>query len=75
MRFCVCLCIGECVQIYLVKEAVPGDPTTATHGKITFCDLAGSENLKQSKAEGVHQKETAHINKSLFCLGTWFSGC
>jgi kinesin family protein 12 len=39
-------------------------------GKIHFVDLAGSENLKQSKSTGQGAKETGSINRSLFCLGT-----
>lgn len=54
-------------QIYVTMDE--HDPLAVRTGKITFVDLAGSENLKQSGSAGVHQKETAHINRSLFCLG------
>jgi len=44
------------------------------YGKISFIDLAGSENLKTSGITGgEHLKETANINKSLFALGTVIS--
>ena len=38
-------------------------------GKITFCDLAGSERIKKSGASGATQKEAIEINKSLTALG------
>lgn len=37
--------------------------------QVSFVDLAGSERLKDTKSEGVMQKESAMINKSLFVLG------
>jgi len=38
-------------------------------GKIVICDLAGSERLKKSLADGDNQKESIEINKSLTALG------
>merc|ERR1719161_658893 len=38
-------------------------------GKITLCDLAGSERLKKSEATGDQMKEAQSINKSLTALG------
>ncbi|CAD7930080.1 unnamed protein product [Amoebophrya sp. A25] len=38
-------------------------------GKITFCDLAGSERIKKSGASGMAMKEAVEINKSLSALG------
>uniref|UniRef100_A0A7S1NSE7 Kinesin-like protein n=1 Tax=Eutreptiella gymnastica TaxID=73025 RepID=A0A7S1NSE7_9EUGL len=40
-----------------------------THGVLQLIDLAGSERLKQSGAEGLQLKEAQHINKSLSALG------
>ncbi|GAB5361717.1 hypothetical protein AAMO2058_000736800 [Amorphochlora amoebiformis] len=45
------------------------DKDSTIRGKISFIDLAGSENVKYSHAEGVTLKETNNINKSLFTLG------
>jgi kinesin family protein C1 len=42
-------------------------------GSMIFIDLAGSERLNSSKAEGVRLKETQSINKSLSALGDVFS--
>merc|ERR550534_1551315 len=39
------------------------------NGKITLCDLAGSERLKKSEASGDQIKEAVAINKSLTALG------
>jgi len=41
--------------------------------KITICDLAGSERLKKSLAEGDVAKESIDINKSLTALGDVFA--
>ncbi|KAJ3127283.1 Kinesin- protein 12 [Nowakowskiella sp. JEL0407] len=56
---------GEYVDEYGCK--------TATHGKISFVDLAGSEKLKTSRASGQTLKETLNINKSLLTLGNCIS--
>ena len=51
-----------------------GVQTTMRYGKLSFVDLAGSENLKQSKSSGAEAiSETAAINKSLFSLGAVIS--
>lgn len=42
-------------------------------GKLNLCDLAGSERLARSKAEGSRLKETQAINKSLSNLADVFS--
>jgi hypothetical protein len=53
--------------------AVPLVPTMR-YGKLIFVDLAGSENLKQSKSSGADaMAETCAINKSLFTLGAVIS--
>lgn len=41
----------------------------ALSGVLNLIDLAGSERLNQSKAEGDRLRETRHINKSLSALG------
>lgn len=42
---------------------------TTIDGAINLIDLAGSERLHKSKAEGDRMKEALSINKSLSCLG------
>ena len=38
-------------------------------GVMTFVDLAGSESIARSKAEGKHATEAKNINRSLLTLG------
>jgi hypothetical protein len=45
----------------------------AVSGCLNLCDLAGSERLSRSGAEGERKKEAAAINKSLSCLADVFS--
>jgi kinesin family protein C1 len=42
-------------------------------GSLNLCDLAGSERLSRSGAEGDRKKETQAINKSLSCLADVFT--
>eukprot|EP01138_Halocafeteria_seosinensis_P002500 gb/GECG01002557.1/.p1 GENE.gb/GECG01002557.1/~~gb/GECG01002557.1/.p1 ORF type:complete len:1118 (+),score=210.17 gb/GECG01002557.1/:1-3354(+) len=43
------------------------------NGNLNLCDLAGSERLDRSGAEGQRLKETQNINKSLSCLADVFT--
>lgn len=43
------------------------------NGNLNLCDLAGSERLDRSCAEGQRLKETQNINKSLSCLADVFT--
>ena len=49
------------------KEEV--EDTTVTNSQLYLIDLAGSERLSRSKADGATRLETQHINKSLSALG------
>ena len=40
-----------------------------TKGTLTLCDLAGSERISKTEAEGQRLVEAAAINKSLSALG------
>ena len=78
---CSCVCFGvlshehlltfvcRCVYISDLRNNKSRRCASSRVGKVNFVDLAGSENLKTSGSQGVHQKETGHINKSLFTLG------
>lgn len=40
-----------------------------TRGTLTLCDLAGSERISKTEAEGARLVEAAAINRSLTALG------
>lgn len=44
-------------------------PSVALEGRLVLCDLAGSERVSKTHAEGKTLVEAAHINKSLLVLG------
>jgi len=55
--------------VYVETKDLQDEEASSVYGKISFIDLAGSENVKQSQSEGIALKETNNINKSLFALG------
>ncbi|CAG9578158.1 putative kinesin [Leishmania major strain Friedlin] len=44
-------------------------PTIALEGRLVLCDLAGSERVSKTHAEGKTLDEATHINRSLLTLG------
>jgi len=50
-------------------EATNKKTKMVSTGKLTLCDLAGSERLKKSEVTGEAMKEAQSINKSLSALG------
>merc|ERR1712078_797371 len=50
-------------------ECTVSEPEQVILGKITLCDLAGSERPKKSEVSGDALKEAIEINKSLSALG------
>merc|ERR550537_537139 len=53
----------------VVLTGVDESTGRVSSGKMTLCDLAGSERVKKSEAEGEQLKEAIAINKSLSALG------
>ncbi|CAJ1422771.1 unnamed protein product, partial [Effrenium voratum] len=53
----------------IIIEATAKDTDQVIYGKITLCDLAGSERPKKSEVSGEALKEAIEINKSLSALG------
>lgn len=53
----------------IVIESTNRKTKQVSTGKLTLCDLAGSERLKKSEATGSQLKEAQSINKSLTALG------
>lgn len=58
---------SHCVLTLNIKQTLKGG--TVKKSKINFADLAGSENVKKTKASGKLLKEAKSINKSLSALG------
>jgi len=53
----------------IIVECMVKDTDQVLYGKITLCDLAGSERPKKSEVTGDALKEAIEINKSLSALG------
>jgi len=53
----------------IIIECTVKDTGQILYGKITLCDLAGSERPKKSEVSGDALKEAIEINKSLSALG------
>jgi len=53
----------------IIIECVVKETEQKVYGKITLCDLAGSERPKKSEVIGEALKEAIEINKSLSALG------
>mmetsp|Transcript_120640 Transcript_120640/g.303298 ORF Transcript_120640/g.303298 Transcript_120640/m.303298 type:complete len:1307 (-) Transcript_120640:181-4101(-) len=53
----------------IIIECVVKETEQVLFGKITLCDLAGSERPKKSEVSGEGLKEAIEINKSLSALG------
>ncbi|KAF8286145.1 kinesin [Trypanosoma cruzi cruzi] len=61
---------SEKTRTVVVKEGELSDaPTMALEGRLVICDLAGSERVSKSHAEGKTLDEATHINGSLLVLG------
>ena len=56
------------IKVAATKKSGRSAGMTA-HGKLNLIDLAGSERLKSTNAEGVRLKEAQNINRSLSALG------
>eukprot|EP01137_Pigoraptor_chileana_P002394 Opistho-2@2295 len=60
---------GEEEGLDYAAIGLPQGQDVVLRGKITLCDLAGSERVSKSQATGVQLHEAKHINRSLLELG------
>nr|CCC90903.1 putative kinesin [Trypanosoma congolense IL3000] len=56
-------------KVEVSRGDASGTPTLALQGRLIICDLAGSERLSRTHAEGKTLDEATHINGSLLVLG------
>ncbi|XP_048738988.1 kinesin-like protein klp-3 isoform X2 [Ostrea edulis] len=59
--------------LMLIVEGQDKVTGSVTKGTLTLCDLAGSERISKTEAEGQRLVEAAAINKSLSALGQVFT--
>nr|CCM17432.1 kinesin, putative [Leishmania guyanensis] len=62
--------ISRCTKVTAVTVGGDsGGATVALDGRLVLCDLAGSERVSKTHAEGKTLDEATHINRSLLTLG------
>lgn len=66
--FTLNVCKAQRVGTVTVGAETEG-PTIALEGRLVLCDLAGSERVSKTHAEGKTLDEATHINRSLLTLG------
>ncbi|KPA83006.1 putative kinesin [Leptomonas pyrrhocoris] len=61
--------INKSRKTHAVEVGAGGDAAVALEGRLVLCDLAGSERVSKTHAEGKTLDEATHINRSLLTLG------
>jgi kinesin family protein C2/C3 len=59
--------------VYALLQGTNLSTGVRTHGKLTLCDLAGSERVNKTGASGLTLTEAQNINSSLLALGNVIS--